>query len=174
LPVQIITFELKEFNAVCFRFYVFCLPTISKIDMDKLSWTILSALQENARTSFADIGRKVGLSAPAVAERIQKLEEGNVIKGYHAALSYEGVGYSMTAIIAFSAHSGNTAPFIKYIEQVQEVLECHRVTGNYCLYMKVAFKSPKHLEELINKFNTFGETTTSVILSSPVEHRVIR
>jgi Lrp/AsnC family transcriptional regulator, leucine-responsive regulatory protein len=165
---------MKEFHTIYFRFYVFSLLMISDMEMDKLSWTILGALQENARTSFADIGRKVGLSAPAVAERIQKLEEANVIKGYHAALSHEGVGYSMTAIIAFSAHGGNTAPFIKYVETVQEVLECHRVTGNYCLYMKVVFKTPKHLEELINKFNTFGETTTSVILSSPVEHRVIR
>jgi Lrp/AsnC family transcriptional regulator, leucine-responsive regulatory protein len=121
------------------------------MELDKTSWSILACLQENARASFADIGREVGLSAPAVAERIIKLEE---------------------AFIAFTAHSGKLLPFLNYIGKLDEVLECHRVTGNHCIFLKVIVENSGHLQELLARMMEYGETTTSIILSSPITHRI--
>ena len=140
--------------------------------LDKTSWSILACLQQNARASFADIGREVGLSAPAVAERMLKLEEAGIIQGYRIEVDYEKTGYALKALIAFSAHSGKFIPFLHYIEKLDEVLECHRVTGNHCIYLKVVVANSGHLQELLAHMMEYGETTTSIILSSPITHRV--
>ena len=121
------------------------------MELDKTSWSILACLQENARASFADIGREVGLSAPAVAERMLKLEE---------------------AGITFTAHSGKFLSFLNYIAKRDEVLECHRVTGNYCIFLKVVVENSGHLQQLLTSMMEYGETTTSIILSSPITHRI--
>ncbi|HEY4155197.1 MAG TPA: Lrp/AsnC family transcriptional regulator [Puia sp.] len=142
------------------------------MELDRISWSIISSLQENARASYADIGRTVGLSAPAVAERMQKLEESGIINGYHIDLDYERTGYALKAFISFTAHSGKLVTFLKYIEKMDEVLECHRVTGNYCIFLKVVVKDSQQLEQLLSRFMEYGETTTSIILSSPISHRV--
>lgn len=144
------------------------------MELDKLNWSILTVLQENARLPFAEIGRKVGLSAPAVAERVQKLEDAGVIKRYTVALDNAKIGHPLQAIVLFTSSSGKMSTFLKHIEKLQEVQECHRITGNYCLLLKIAVQSPAHLEEVINRFVEFGETITSVILSSPLEHRLLK
>ena len=142
------------------------------MELDKTSWSILACLQENARASFADIGREVGLSAPAVAERMIKLEEAGIIQGYRIEVDYEKTGYALKAFIAFTAHSENSLPFLNYIEKLDEVLECHRVTGNHCIYLKVVVENSGHLQELLARMMEYGETTTSIILSSPITHRI--
>ena len=142
------------------------------MELDKTSWSILTCLQENARASFADIGREVGLSAPAVAERMVKLEEAGIIQGYRIEVDYEKTGYALKALIAFSAHSGKLIPFLNYIEKLDAVLECHRVTGNHCIYLKVVAENSGHLQEMLARMMEYGETTTSIILSSPITHRV--
>jgi len=142
------------------------------MELDKTSWLILTCLQENARASFADIGREVGLSAPAVAERMVKLEEAGIIQGYRIEVDYEKTGYALKALIAFSAHSGKLIPFLNYIEKLDAVLECHRVTGNHCIYLKVVAENSGHLQEMLARMMEYGETTTSIILSSPITHRV--
>jgi len=142
------------------------------MELDKTSWSILACLQENARASFADIGREVGLSAPAVAERMIKLEEAGIIQGYRIEVDYEKTGYTLKAIIAMTVHSGKLLPLLNYIEKLDEVLECHRVTGNHCVYLKVVVQNSGHLQELLARMMEFGETTTSIILSSPVTHRI--
>lgn len=144
------------------------------MELDKLHWSILTVLQENARLSFAEIGRMVGLSAPAVAERVQKLEDAGVIRRYTVALDHAKIGLSLQAVVLFTTNSGKLSTFLKHIEKLQEVMECHRITGNYCLLLKIAVKSPAHLEEVINRFVEYGETITSVVLSSPLEHRVLK
>lgn len=138
------------------------------MELDKLNWAILHVLQENSRLSFAEIGRRVGLSAPAVAERVQKLEDAGIIRGYRAELDLEKIGYPLRAIISFKAHAGKLPPFLKLLEQIPQLLECNRVTGSECLVMKVAVQRPQDLEDIINRFVAYGEPTTSVILSSPV------
>jgi|KBSMisStaDraftv2_1062788.scaffolds.fasta_scaffold00588_14 Lrp/AsnC family leucine-responsive transcriptional regulator len=142
------------------------------MELDKTSWAILACLQENARASFADIGREVGLSAPAVAERMTKLEEAGIIQGYRIEVDYEKTGYGLKAIIAFTAHSGKFISFLNHVEKLEEVVECHRVTGNYCIFLKVIVENSAHLQQLLTRLMEFGETTTSIILSSPVTHRI--
>ena len=142
------------------------------MELDKTSWSILACLQENARASFADIGRVVGMSAPAVAERMVKLEEAGIIQGYRIDVDYEKTGYALKAFITFTAHSGKFLSFLKYIEKLDEVLECHRVTGNVCIFLKVILQNSGHLQQLLTSMMEYGETTTSIILSSPITHRV--
>lgn len=144
------------------------------MELDKLHWSILTVLQENARLSFAEIGRMVGLSAPAVAERVQKMEDAGVIKRYTVALDAAKIGSPLQAVVLFTTNSGKLSVFLKHIEKLQEVMECHRITGNYCLLLKIAVKSPGHLEEVINRFVEYGETITSVVLSSPLEYRILK
>jgi Lrp/AsnC family transcriptional regulator, leucine-responsive regulatory protein len=142
------------------------------MELDKTSWSILACLQDNARASFADIGREVGLSAPAVAERMLKLEESGIIQGYRIEVDYEKTGYALKAFVAFTAHSGKFVPFLNYIQNRDEVLECHRVTGNHCIFLKVVVANSGHLQEFLARLMEYGETTTSVILSSPITHRI--
>jgi len=142
------------------------------MELDKTSWAILACLQENARASFADIGREVSLSAPAVAERMIKLEEAGIIQGYRIEVDYEKTGYSLKAFIAVTTGSGKLTPFLNYISKLDEVLECHRVTGNHCVYLKVVVENSGHLQELLARMTEYGETTTSIILSSPITHRI--
>ncbi len=144
------------------------------MELDKTSWSILACLQDNARASFADIGREVGMSAPAVAERMAKLEEAGIIQGYRIEVDYEKTGYALKALIAFSAHSGKFQPFLNYIAKLDEVLECHRVTGNHCIYLKVVAENSGRLQELLARMMEYGDTTTSIILSSPITHRGFR
>ena len=144
------------------------------MELDKTSWSILACLQENARASFADIGREVGLSAPAVAERMIKFEEAGIIQGYRIDVDYEKTGYSLKAFITFTAHYGKFNAFINYIDRLDEGLECHRVTGNFCIFLKVVVKNSGHLQQLLTSMMEYGETTTSVILSSPITHRIFK
>lgn len=142
------------------------------MELDKTSWSILACLQENARASLADIGREVGLSAPAVGERITKLEEAGIILGFRIEVDYEKTGYALKAFIEFRANSGKLTPFLNYISNLDEVLECHRVTGNHCIYLKIVVQNSGHLQELLASMGEYGETTTSIILSSPITHRI--
>jgi Lrp/AsnC family transcriptional regulator, leucine-responsive regulatory protein len=142
------------------------------MELDKTSWVILACLQENARASFADIGREVGMSAPAVAERMAKLEEAGIIQGYRIDVDYEKTGFALKAFITFTAHSGKFMSFLNYISRLDEVLECHRVTGNFCIFLKVIVQNSGHLQQLLTSMMEYGETTTSIILSSPITHRV--
>lgn len=143
------------------------------MEMDKLNWAILTVLQENSRLSFAGIGRQVGLSAPAVAERVQKLEDAGVIKGYGVSLDLSKLGYTLQALISIKAHVGKLPRLLTLLQSMPEIRESYRVTGSECLVMKVAVQQAQDLEEIINLFVEYGEPTTSVILSSPVCSRPI-
>lgn len=127
-------------------------------------------LQSNGRLSFTEIGKIVGLSAPAVADRIIKMEEAGIIRGYRAVLELEKLGLPVKAIISFKAYSGKLESFLTLIRSKQEIQECHRVTGEHCLILKVAVATTKELEKIIDLFIGYGEPTTSMILSSPTEN----
>lgn len=134
--------------------------------MDKLDWAILKELQENARKTFVDIGKSVGLSAPAVAERIEKLQDENIIRRFTIDLDHEKLGYLLKAIINFKVNQGQLHQFLKFVNTLKEVQECLRITGMNCVMMKVMVRTPGELEQLINKLYQYGEPNTSLVLSN--------
>lgn len=146
-----------------------------KGSLDRISWKILEALQENARLSFAELGRRVGLSTPAAAERVRRLEETGIIKGYHASLDFVTLGLPMLVFVRLSVAGGEN-PMIRVVsaaKQLPEVVECHRVTGTDSFILKVRVCSVPHLESFINRLTPLGATTTCTVLSSPIERQEI-
>jgi Lrp/AsnC family transcriptional regulator, leucine-responsive regulatory protein len=141
--------------------------------MDALDRKILRELQEDARISFAELGRRIGLTTPAVIERVRKLEDAKIIKGYRAEIDTAKIGLPITAFIRMSIVGVEFKQIVKIAEDSSEVLECHRGTGNDSFIMKVAVSSVEHLQNVIDKLTPFGVTTTSIVLSSPVQKRII-
>jgi Lrp/AsnC family transcriptional regulator, leucine-responsive regulatory protein len=147
--------------------------TLQTKTMDALDRKILSELQEDARTSFAELGRRIGLTTPAVIERVRKLEDAQIIKGYRAEIDTAKIGLPITAFIRMSIVGVEFKQIVKIAEDSSEVLECHRATGGDSFIMKVAVSSVEHLQNVIDKLTPFGVTTTSIVLSSPVQRRII-
>jgi Lrp/AsnC family leucine-responsive transcriptional regulator len=141
--------------------------------IDEIDWKILKELQTNARITFAELGRRVGLTTPAVIERIRKLEDARVITGYRVEIDMSKVGLPITAFIRMSITGVDYSHIIEVVEESSEVLECHRGTGNDSFIMKVAVADVGHLQTLIDKFTPYGITTTSIVLSSPVTRKII-
>jgi Lrp/AsnC family leucine-responsive transcriptional regulator len=141
--------------------------------MDALNWKILKCLQDNARQSNAEIGRVVGISSPAVSERIKKMEDGGIINGYKTIVSPYEVGYQLKAIITIRAFMGKLKPFLVKVKTFKEVLNCYRITGNENIVMEVMLKNQKHLEEFIDQLISYGETKTQIVLSNVIENAAI-
>ena len=141
--------------------------------MDAIDWKILRELQADARISYAELGRRVGLTTPAVIERVRKLEDAKIITGYRAEIDTAKVGLPITAFIRMSISGVDYSHIIEVAEKSEEVLECHRGTGGDSFIMKVAVSDVGHLQTLIDKLTPYGITTTSIVLSSPVKSRVI-
>lgn len=141
--------------------------------IDEIDWKILKELQINARISFAELGRRVGLTTPAVIERIRKLEDASIITGYRVEIDTAKVGLPITAFIRMSITGVDYSHIIEVASGSAEVLECHRGTGNDSFIMKVAVADVGHLQTLIDKLTPYGITTTSIVLSSPVTRRII-
>ena len=142
--------------------------------LDDVSWRLLEELQANARLSYSELGRRVGLTAPAVAERIRRLEEAGIIVGYHAELNLARLGLPLQVIIRLTAPEGKCALFAAAAQDFPEILECHRVTGTDSYVLRACLASVPHLEQLLNRLAQHGGTMTSVVLSTPVAHRVVR
>jgi len=141
--------------------------------IDEIDWKILKELQINARITFAELGRRVGLTTPAVIERIRKMEDAQIITGYRVEIDTAKVGLPITAFIRMSITGVDYSHIIEVASESTEVLECHRGTGGDSFIMKVAVADVGHLQTLIDKLTPYGITTTSIVLSSPVKSRVI-
>jgi Lrp/AsnC family transcriptional regulator, leucine-responsive regulatory protein len=141
--------------------------------LDAVGWRILAALQEDARLSFSALGRRVGLSPPAAAERVRRLEDAGIVTGYRVELDLEKLGFPMTAIIRVSAPEEKFRQLKAAVQDRAEVLECHHVTGADSLVLKVAAVSVAHLERVIEALGRHGTPTTAIVLSSPVPRRAI-
>lgn len=141
--------------------------------LDEIDWKLLRELQYDARISYAEMGRRVGLTTPAIIERIHKLEDSGVITGYRAELDHSKVGLPVMAFIRMSITGVDYSHIVEVAMDSHEVLECHRGTGGDSFIMKVALSSVEHLQTLIDKLTPYGITTTSIVLSSPVKRRVI-
>lgn len=140
---------------------------------DGVGWRLLRLLQENARLSFRQIGEAIGLTAPAVAERVRRLEDAGILKGYRAEIDLTRVGLPILAFVHLTANSQQSIRFRKAVPDIPEVIECHCVTGNESYILKVAVKSVPHLEHLLLKLVNYGEVRTSLVLSSQITHRII-
>ena len=141
--------------------------------IDALNWKILKCLQENARQSNAKIGRIVGISSPAVSERIKKMEDVGVINGYKTIVSSYEVGYQLKAIITIRAFMGKLKPFLTKVKSFDEVLNCYRITGNENIVMEVMLTNQRHLEQFIDQLISYGETKTQIVLSNVIENTAI-
>jgi Lrp/AsnC family leucine-responsive transcriptional regulator len=139
--------------------------------LDPTSWHILSLLQEDARLSYNELGRRVGLTPPAVAERVRRMEDAGVIAGYHADVRPDKIGLPLIAIIRINAAGGRCAAVAGLATTIPEIVECHRITGNDSYIVKVAVADVAHLEALLDRLTPYGDLTTSIVLSSPVMRR---
>lgn len=145
----------------------------NRIDLDALAWKILEALQHNARISFAELGRKIGLSTPAVAERVHRLEEAGVITGYHASLDSSKLGVPIRVLVRLTIPGGELqiSRTVTALKELSEINRCHRITGSESFIIEADVVSIRHLEALIDRLSSLGATSTSTVLSSPVERR---
>jgi len=139
--------------------------------LDEANLRLLAELQQDARLSFAELGRRVGLSSPAVAERLGRLEEAGVITGYHAEIDPRAVGWALSVVIRIRPAPRELTKVAELAQRTPEVVECHRVTGEDCYIMKAHVREVEDLEELIDRFAVYGQTTTSLVHSSPVPRR---
>ena len=141
--------------------------------IDEIDRNVLKELQRDARMSFAELGRRVGLTTPAVIERVRKLEDSGIITGFRAEIDTSKVGLPITAFVRMSITGVDYSHIIEVAHDSTEVLECHRGTGGDSFIMKVAVSSVEHLQEVIDRLTPYGITTTTIVLSSPVQKRII-
>lgn len=139
--------------------------------LDDIGKQILKTLQEEGRISFNELGRRVGLSSPAVAERVRRMEEAGVILGYKAVVNHSRIGYPIMAFINLVVPVAQLSQADELATSIPEVLECHHITGRDVIILKVAVTSVGHLEDVINQMGVLGMTTTAVVLSSPIAGR---
>lgn len=142
--------------------------------IDPTNWAILRILQRNARVTFSELGRRVGLSPPAVAERVRRLEDAGVIIGYRVDLDLEEVGFPVEAVISLRAlTAAMAARFEADVQRMPAVVQCDRVTGEEAFVVRVATRSVPHLETVLRQVERYGKTTTSIVLSKPVPLRPV-
>lgn len=144
-------------------------------ELDRIAWKIVEELQQDARITWAELGRRVGLTTPAVAERVHRLQKIGVIRGFHADISLERLGLPILIFVRLSM-AGPEALVRSFQQQVKtwdEVIECHRVTGSDSFIVKARVVSVEHLERFLDKLGHYGTTSTATVLSSPVLQRTV-
>jgi Lrp/AsnC family leucine-responsive transcriptional regulator len=135
---------------------------------------LLQELQENARLSLAELGRRVGLSSPAVADRLERLEEAGVITGYRTEVDARALGFALAVVLRIRPAPRELKKVAELAQRTPEVVECHRITGDDCYLMKAYVRDVDHMEEVIDRFAIYGQTTTSIVQSSPVARRPLQ
>jgi Lrp/AsnC family leucine-responsive transcriptional regulator len=133
--------------------------------VDAVDLKIIEKLKINSRVSYVDIGKQIGLSPSSVRERIQKLEDSEVIKGYQLKLNNQKLGFGLEVFILFKLFSGKLKTFCSQLDDFQEISEIHRITGTHNIFMKVVLVDQLHLQRFIDRLLLFGEPTTHLILS---------
>ena len=141
--------------------------------MDVTDYRIIEILQEDGRISMKDLGKIVGLTSPAVSERVKRLEESGVIEGYKAIVNPDSLGRVIKAFIHISLPSDKYESFLDTARNDSRIVECHHITGDDCSLLKVVVRDMYELESVIDSIKTIGSTKTSVILSTPIQSKSI-
>jgi len=139
--------------------------------LDETDRRIIGELSKDGRVSFAELGRRVNLSPPTVAERVQRLERQGVITGYRAELDPRALGYPLQAIVRVKPAPGQLPRVWELAAEIPQVGECHRITGEDCFFLTLHLRSIEELSELLDRFLAYGETTTSIVNATPVARR---
>jgi Lrp/AsnC family leucine-responsive transcriptional regulator len=139
--------------------------------LDTTDINLLHELEIDARLSLAELGRRVGLSSPAVADRLERLEADGVIAGYRAEIDPRALGYELAVVLRIRPAPRELKKVAELAQRTPEVVECHRITGDDCYLMKAHVRDVGHMEEVIDRFAIYGQTTTSIVQSSPVPRR---
>jgi Lrp/AsnC family transcriptional regulator, leucine-responsive regulatory protein len=139
--------------------------------IDQTDRRIIGELLADGRVPLAELGRRVNLSPPAVAERVRRLERAGVITGYRAEVDPRKLGYPLTAIVRIRPAAGRLPRIPELADSIPQVVECHRITGEDCFYVKVLLRSIEELGPLLDRFLDFGETTTSIVNQTPIARR---
>ena len=139
--------------------------------LDPTDWAILVELQNDARISLTELGRRVNLSASATTERVRRLESTGIITAYRADVDLTKVGYPVLAVVRLKYPGNKHGPLHQLLKERLEILECLRTTGDDCYTLKVAAASMPHLEELVNELTEFGSTTTNLVYSQTQPYR---
>jgi Lrp/AsnC family transcriptional regulator, leucine-responsive regulatory protein len=139
--------------------------------LDDVNRRLLAALHEDPRLSMSGLARQVGMSAPAVTERVQRLRRAGVITGFRMEIDPAALGLPVTAIVRVRPGPGQLPNVAEAARETPRVVECYRITGEDCFYLKVHAPSIGHLEETLDRFLVYGQTTTSIVVSTPVPPR---
>jgi Lrp/AsnC family leucine-responsive transcriptional regulator len=139
--------------------------------LDESDRRILEELERDGRLTMAELGRRISLSPPAVAERVQRLERSGVITGYKAVIDPKAIGYPLAAVVRVRPASRQLHRIPEIALATPEVVECYRITGEDCFFVKLHLRSIDDLEEILDRFVEYGQTTTSLIHSAPVASR---
>ncbi len=139
--------------------------------LDAQDRQIISELAQNGRMTFAELGRRVSLSAPAVTERVRRLEQLGVITGYRAEIDPRSLGYALTAIVRVKPAARQLSKIAELATDIPQIEECLRITGEDCFYMKLHLRSIEELPSVLDRFLLYGETTTSIVNATPVPRR---
>ncbi len=141
--------------------------------IDELDRRIVGELVADGRLSMAELGRRVSLSPPAVADRVARLERAGVITGYHARIDPRALGFPVAAVVRVAPVAGRLPKVREVARETPEVVECHRITGEDCFLLKLHLRSLDDLEAVLDRFTPYARTTTSLVHSSPVDQRAL-
>ena len=145
----------------------------SKDLLDETNLRLLRALSDDPRLSMSALARQVGMSAPAVTERVVRLEQAGVIRGYRLEIDPAAVGLPVAAWVRLRPGPGQLPKIAGLAQATPEVVECHRITGEDCFLMKIHVAAIERLEEVLDRFLIHGQTTSSIVVSTPVPPRSV-
>lgn len=140
--------------------------------LDDVNIRLLKELQHEPRLTMSELGRRVGMSSPAVTERVRRMEEAGIILGYRLDINPVPLGLPITVYIRIRPNPGQLPKVAELAEQIPEVVECHRITGEDCFILKAYIPAMEQLDRILDCFLLYGSTTTSIVQSSPVPLRV--
>jgi Lrp/AsnC family transcriptional regulator, leucine-responsive regulatory protein len=139
--------------------------------LDQINLRLLQELEVDGRVGLAELGRRIGMSAPAVAERVQRLERAGVITAYRAEIDPAALGFPVSAVVRIRPSPGQLQRVREIASETPEVGECYRITGEDCYLMRLHLRSIDELEDVLDRFTPYGQTTTSIVHSTPVPRR---